>query len=188
MDEADLIRQAANGDQVAYEQLMRSHQQAVFRLAYLLSGDAGDAEDIAQETFIRVFKALHRVDPSHPFRPYVLRVTTNLAYNHRRSISRYVKALQRFAQGLPADNANRHDSTADDARSIVEAVRRLSRSDQEIIYLRYFLDLSAADTAETLGIAEGTVKSRLHRALDRLRKVFTSDGSEPGVAQEEGQP
>ena len=75
---------------------MREHQQAVFRLAYLLLGDADEAEDVAQETFIRAYRALERFDASRPLRPWLLRIASNLASNQRRSIGRYFGALQRL--------------------------------------------------------------------------------------------
>ncbi len=159
---------------------MREHQQAVFRLAYLLLGDADEAEDVAQETFIRAYRALERFDASRPLRPWLLRIASNLASNQRRSIGRYFGALQRLilldpearahAQGEPPqDTLNASGPGPEDAHSLWQAVRRLSTADQEIIYLRYFLDLSEAETATALEIAPGTVKSRTHRALSRLR-------------------
>jgi len=161
---------------------MREHQQAVFRLAYLLLGDADEAEDVAQETFIRAYRALERFDASRPLRPWLLRIASNLASNQRRSIGRYFGALQRLvlydpeararARGEPpADALGAPGPTPEDAHSLWQAVRRLNPTDQEIIYLRYFLDLSEAEAATALEVAKGTVKSRTHRALSRLRAV-----------------
>jgi RNA polymerase sigma-70 factor (ECF subfamily) len=176
MSQVDLISLARRGDGAAWETLMREHQQAVFRLAYLLLGDADEAEDVAQETFIRAYRALERFDASRPLRPWLLRIAGNLASNQRRSIGRYFGALQRLILLDPEARAHaRGESpagagpTAEDAHTLWQAVRRLSRADQEIIYLRYFLDLSEAETATALEVAPGTVKSRMHRALARLR-------------------
>ncbi|MBV9786854.1 MAG: hypothetical protein JOZ51_01680, partial [Chloroflexi bacterium] len=72
VDQSDLIVRAQQGDGTAWEHLVRQHQDAVFRLAYLLLGDADDADDVAQETFIRAFGALDRFDPSRPLRPWLL--------------------------------------------------------------------------------------------------------------------
>src|SRR4051812_33128460 len=149
--------------------LVQQHQEAVFRLAYLLLGDHGDADDVAQETFIQAFKALSRFDTTRPVRPWLLRITTNLAYNRRRAIKRYFSALQRMVRADPDMLQSKDDTNRWEAQALWQSVRKLDRSDQEIIYLRYFLELSEAEAAETLGIAQGTVKSRLHRALGRLR-------------------
>lgn len=174
MSESDLITRARRGDGAAWEILVRQHQEAAFRLAYLLLGNADDAEDVAQEAFIRAFQTLDRFDPSRPLRPWLLRITANLAHNRRRALGRYLAALSRSVQATPApvtvpDVPGEHVQRQEEAQALWRAVRRLNWADQEVIYLRYFLELSVAETAEALGVAPGTVKSRLSRALDRLR-------------------
>ena len=81
-EEQGWIEAARRGDAGAWEQLVQAYQQAVFRLAYLLLGDADDADDAAQETFIRAYHALSRFDASRPLRPWLLRITTNLSLIH----------------------------------------------------------------------------------------------------------
>lgn len=104
--EHDWIKRACDGDESALQLLVDAHRESVFRLAYLLLGDADDAEDVAQETFIRVFNSLHRFDVTRALRPWLLRITANLARNRRRSLGRYWAAVQRFAgQSLPPDDA-----------------------------------------------------------------------------------
>lgn len=176
MNETHLIHQACQGDEEAWSVLIRQHQTAVFRLAYLLLGDADEANDVAQETFIRAFQALKsRFDRERPLRPWLLRITTNLAHNRRRAVGRYLAALGRFFWNDETGGVTAGPGEAQaqqwESQTLWQAVRRLDRDDQEIIYLRYFLELSVAETAETLEIAPGTVKSRLHRALSRLRTV-----------------
>jgi RNA polymerase sigma-70 factor (ECF subfamily) len=181
VSEADLITLARTGDAVACESLVRQHQQAAFRLAYLLLGDAVDAEDVTQEAFLRALKALDGFDVSRPFRPWLLRITANLAHNRRRSMGRYWAALRRLAQATPDRAVTGRSSPIDSddagwqAQTLWEAVRRLSEPDQQVIYLRFFLGLSEAEAAATLQIAVGTVKSRLHRALGRLRAVTMAE-------------
>ena len=169
-----LILRASQGDAAAWETLVGQYQEAVFRLAYLLLGNADEAKDVAQETFIRAFRALDRFDSARPLRPWLLRITTNLAYNRRRAIARYLSALQRLVRFAPEQALTPGpDETLprEDTSMLWQAVRRLNSVDQEIIYLRYFLELSVAETAEVINIAPGTVKSRLSRALERLRRV-----------------
>ena len=181
MNEADLIGRVRNGDARAYDLLVEQHRQAVFRLAYLLLGDPDDADDVAQETFIHAFRSLHRFDESRPMRPWLLQITTNLARNHHRSVKRYVGALQRLVWSNPEQfvETSSKDTEVDDSQALWHAVKQLGRPGQEIIYLRYFLELSEAEIAQSLAIAPGTVKSRLHRALGRLRSVMT-DSNERG--------
>ncbi len=185
MNESGLAVQAGRGDSGAWETLVNRHREAVFRLAYLLVGDADDAQDVAQETFIRAFRSFHRYDPTRPLRPWLLRITSNLARNRRRSVGRYLAALQRLLHAAPApgwgDPAGK-SASQEESRLLWQAVRRLDTADQEIIYLRYFLELPVAETAEVLQIAPGTVKSRLNRATGRLRLVVEREF--PGLGEE----
>jgi RNA polymerase sigma-70 factor (ECF subfamily) len=166
--------------------LVLTHQEGAFRFAYLFLGDPRQAEDVAQEAFLRAFRSLDRFDPERPFRPWLLSITANLAKNQRRSIGRYLAAIGRLVRespgaeyGLESGIQNRLDSQA-----LWQAVQRLDPNDQQVIYLRYFLDLSVAETSETLGVAEGTVKSRLHRALSRLRTII--ERNFPGLQEQFG--
>lgn len=175
MDEADLIHRARQGDEAAWEALVAGHREAVFRLAYLLLGSADDAEDIAQEAFIRSYRSLARFDTVRPFRPWVLRIAANLAKNRRRAVGRYLGALRRAFAPEPESSAEAESTSAWEAHQLWQAVRRLKADDQEIIYLRYFLELSVMEAADALDVAPGTVKSRTHRALGHLRAVMERD-------------
>jgi RNA polymerase sigma-70 factor, ECF subfamily len=176
LDESTLIRHAANGDAAAWEPLMLAHQQAVFRLSYLLLGDSDDAEDIAQETFLRAWNHLKHFDPARPLRPWLLSIASNLASNRRRSAGRYLMALTRAFRSEPVTTSIEEKSAQHmEANALWKAVQNLGFSDQQIIYLRYFLDLSVHETAEVLNVADGTVKSRLNRALGKLRNIIQQD-------------
>jgi RNA polymerase sigma-70 factor (ECF subfamily) len=177
-----LIERARRGDEAAWVSLVDQHQQAAFRLAYLIMGSADEAEDVAQEAFIRAFKSLDRFDAARPFRPWLLGITKNLAYNRHRATRRYLSAVRRLLRAAPepvVEPAGER-SRPYEAEMLWEAVKRLRDVDQEVIYLRYFLELSVEETAETLQVAPGTVKSRLHRALNRLRDVVDKDFSSLG--------
>jgi RNA polymerase sigma-70 factor (ECF subfamily) len=177
VDETALVRHAANGDAAAWEPLVRAHQQGVFRLCYLLLGDPDEAEDVAQETFLRAWDHLKRFDPTRPLRPWLLSIASNLASNRRRSAGRYLAALTRAFRTEPVSGSTIEEKSAQhmEAADLWRAVRKLSLPDQEIVYLRYFLDLPVSETAQVLQIAEGTVKSRLSRALERLRGIIHRD-------------
>jgi RNA polymerase sigma-70 factor (ECF subfamily) len=180
-DEAQMVHRALQGDQAAWETLLAGHYQPVFRLAYLLVGDAAEAEDIAQETFIRAYFALERFDVTRPLRPWLLKIAANLARNRARSLSRYLAALKRaflFEAQTPPPAIDQLGERNLENRRLWQLVQRLSLADRQVIYLRYFLDLSVEDSAEALGVALGTVKSRLYRALERLRHVIQQDAPE----------
>jgi RNA polymerase sigma-70 factor (ECF subfamily) len=177
VDESTLVRHAASGDAAAWEPLVLAHQEAVFRLCYLLLGDPDDAEDVAQETFLRAWNHLKRFDTTRPLRPWLLSIASNLASNRRRSAGRYLAALTRAFRNEPPSSTSTEEKTVGhmEASELWKAVQNLSVPDQQVIYLRYFLDLPVAETAEALQVAEGTVKSRLSRALDRLRGIIQQD-------------
>ena len=174
-DEADLIRRARRGEGTAWEDLVRRHQEPVFRFAYLQLGDADEAEDAAQETFIRASQALDRFDLARPLRPWLLRIAANLARNRRRSLGRYLAALRRLAPpeaGAAGRLVEESSTRRLEAEALWQAVRRLNPTEQQVIYLRYFLNLSIEELAQAMEVAPGTIKSRLHRALGRLREVI----------------
>jgi len=187
LSEAELVSQARKGDDSAWERLVYEHQEPIFRLAYLLLGDAHEAEDVAQDTFVRAFGALSTFDTARSLRPWLLTIASNLARNRMRSFRRYFAALRRTVQKDP----DLRDPTAVlgersaqewEANTLWQAVRRLKPAEQEVIYMRYFLELPEADMASALQIAPGTVKSRLHRALAQLRGVV--DREYPSLREE----
>ncbi|NJM06289.1 sigma-70 family RNA polymerase sigma factor [Candidatus Gracilibacteria bacterium] len=156
---------------------MASQQQALFRLAYLLLGDAAEAEDVVQETFIRALRALGSFNTQRPLQPWLFGIAANLARNRQRSFKRYLTAIRRSFEPVP-DTITLSEARASaswESQTLWQAIRRLSRSDQEVIYMRYFLELGEREVAQALDVAQGTVKSRLSRALARLRKVIDGD-------------
>ena len=178
MDEASLIGHAAHGDAAAWEPLVLAHQDAVFRLAYLITGDPDEAQDIAQEAFIRAWRSLDRFDRSRPLRPWLFRITSNLANTSRRSLGRYIAALTRSSQAeMSPPSVEQKSALNIQSQQLWQAVRSLSPAEQQLIYLRYFIGLSVEETAETLQTAQGTIKSRTHRALERLRTVIRREFS-----------
>ncbi len=182
-----LLRQR---DEQAWQALMQTHQQALFRLAYLLLGDAADADDVAQEAFIRAYRAIATFDPERPVKPWLLAITANLARNRRRSLARFAGMLKRLvfsepALIAPAEHPVPHTVAQRQRADLLwRAVRRLTLADQEVIYLRHFMALSEAETAEALRVAIGTVKSRSSRALTRLKAVIERDFPELDASDE----
>ncbi|MBI3958424.1 MAG: sigma-70 family RNA polymerase sigma factor [Chloroflexi bacterium] len=177
MTETETIARAQAGEEEAWRALMQRYQQPVFRLAYLLIGDAAAAEDVAQETFTRAYRGLARFDSTRPLRPWLLQITRRTVYNRQRSLRRYAQALGRLFQQQRQTAPSAHEETEaqEQALHLWTAVQRLARSDQEVIYLRYFLELSVGESANALGVASGTVKSRSSRALTRLRQVIETE-------------
>jgi RNA polymerase sigma-70 factor (ECF subfamily) len=171
LDESALIQLAVQHDEQAWDTLMRTYQQPVFRLAYLFTGDPDEAEDVTQETFIRAFHFIDRFDPARSFRPWILSIAANLSRNHLRGFKRYLATLQGVArrESIQAIRSFPDPASSEGAQEVWRSARKLSIEDQQVLYLRYFLELTEEETSAALGVPPGTVKSRLHRAMDRLR-------------------
>ena len=173
--ESGLVERARRGDVRAYEELVRRYQDVAFRLAYTILGSAEEAEDAAQEGFVRAYYALDRFRRGAPLRPWLLTIVANAARTRRTAAARR-PALTLHVQAAathPSDDSAQSPEVvvliAEQRRELLGAVNALRDDDQRVIAYRYFLDLSEAEMAELLGCARGTVKSRLSRALDRLR-------------------
>jgi RNA polymerase sigma-70 factor (ECF subfamily) len=172
LDERELVARAQRGDVDAYEELVRAYQGIAFRTAYVLAGSAADAEEAAQDAFVKAYRALWRFRAGAPFKPWLLRIVANEARNRRRSGGRRTALALRAAQMPSGEAAPSPEAALIDAErreELIAALDRLADSDREAIACRYFLDLSETETAAALGIRRGTVKSRLSRALERLR-------------------
>jgi RNA polymerase sigma factor (sigma-70 family) len=175
--EAEALRAVRNGDASAFGTLVQSHQEAAFRAAYLILHDAQAAEDIAQDGFVRAFRQLHRFREEDPFRPWLLRIVTNLALNETRRRKRGLALLERFGRLAPRTVPGPESVTVStqEARDVWQAINRLPLDDRLILYLRYFLELSEADMARVIERPAGTVKSRLHRAGRRLKTIIETE-------------
>ncbi len=178
-DESALVEQARAGDTRAFEELVRTHQAVAFRTAYLVSGSAEDARDAAQEAFVKAHRALGRFRRGAPFRPWLLRIVANEAKNRRRAAGRRTSLALRLAatetSGGAAPSPEGNLVEAERRAALLAALARLREEEQLVVACRYFLDLSEEDTAETLGVRRGTVKSRLSRALARLRAELDAE-------------
>ena len=167
---------ARDGDTAAYERLVERHAQVAFRVACVLSGSAADAEEAAQDAFVKAHGALGRFRPGAPWRPWLLSIVANEARNRRRSAGRRVRLQLRAAEQVPLPAAAASTETAvlvaERDATLRAALATLPSRDREVVYLRYFLDLGEADMAAALHCRPGTVKSRLSRALDRLRAAL----------------
>jgi RNA polymerase sigma factor (sigma-70 family) len=173
LDDAELVEQARRGDLRAWETVVRRYQGIAFRTAYLLCGSAADAEESAQDGFVKAYRALGRFRRGKPLRPWLLRIVANEARNRRRAAGRReALAVRAATQDRPGDAVPSPEAallSAERRSGLLEAVNRLSEEHRTAIACRYFLELSEEETAAALGVRRGTVKSRLSRALERLR-------------------
>ena len=151
---------------------MRTYQGIAFRTAYVLAGSAADAEEAAQDGFVKAYRALGRFRAGAPFRPWLLKIVANEARNRRRSAGRREQLALRAAGAAPGDAAPSPEAallSAERREELLAALNRLPERDRLVLACRYLLDLSEEEAAAALGCRRGTVKSRLARALARLR-------------------
>ena len=202
--EASLVERARNGDAAAYGDLVTANQAAAFRVAYVLTGSAADAEDAAQEAFVKAYLALDRFRAGAAFRPWLLTIVGNEARNRRRARGRRdglaarAVAAVRGGQGrstvgaAPVAAAETPDAivpspelealAGETRREVQAALATLGEEERHVVACRYLLGMSEAETAAALGIPVGTAKSRLHRGLRRMRDALEA----PGGALEAG--
>lgn len=152
------------------ERWVATYQPVVFRAAYLILRDADAAEDVAQDTFLRAWRAADRVYDETGVRAWLYRIAVNTALNQLRKRKREVAALSRIGTaGGPADPMDERDT----ASVVAGAIERLPDRLRVTVICRYFLDLSEREIASTLRVRPGTVKSRLHEA----RRLLAGDES-----------
>jgi RNA polymerase sigma-70 factor (ECF subfamily) len=188
-EEEGLVAAFLVGDDDAFGELVRRHQQMVLSIVRRYATSPDDAKDLAQRTFLRAFEAARRSirkgpRAAVPFRRWLVRVAVNLAKNHRRDALRIVRAPLEDADGA-ASAGYAHGGGAPDARDALlrhEAERRmraavldLPRRQREVLTLRIDAELPFAEIAEALGITENAAKVSFHHATRALRAALTAE-------------
>lgn len=161
------------GDSDAYAEIVRNHSAAARSTAVVL-GAGDDADDIVQEAFVKAYQTLHRLRADAPFRPWLLRIVANETRNryraHHRRAAREQWSAQLGERLLPAAaDPAASMLTTERRKELVSVLRDLPESQLMAVSCRYLLDLDERETAAVIGCRPGTVKSRVHRALARMR-------------------
>jgi len=159
-DERARVRGAQRGSASDLEALFRMHWPRAFRAAYLVTHDAGAAEDIAQEAFLAAIRALDRFDRRRPFGPWLHRIVVNRAIDWTRA--RRLRGEVELSESVPAPEAS------SEGGETFAALTRLSPEQRAVIVMRYLLDFTPGEIADALDLPRGTVNSRLRRGLDAL--------------------
>ena len=161
-------------EQEEAQRLVEAHSQAVYRLAYARTGSRADAEDITQETFLRLVAAAPDFRDEAHCRAWLLRVALNCAADLHRSAWRRRRVPLEEAAELTAPQAEMGDS-------VLEAVLALPEAYRAPIHLFYYEEMSVAEIAQMLGKREGTIRTRLSRARVMLREILSQTEGEEHV-------
>ncbi len=180
LDDAELAERARQGDVDAYEALVANYQQLAFRVAYVITRDEGEAQDAAQDAFVRAYYALGGFRSGSSFKPWLLRIVANQARNRRRSAGRRLELATRVGASRPSGDAAPSPEVAalehEARQEVLDALETLREEERLAVIYRYFLDLSESEMAAVMGCRRGTVKSRLSRALSHLRERLDAPG------------
>ena len=174
VEEAALIRRANDGDQEAFRILVERYQGAVYNLAYRMLGDPQEAEDAAQEIFVRIYRQLARYDPERKFSTWVLTIATNYCIDQLRRRRMQLVPLENIIPWARAREAGPEgEALSRESRDEVQRLlRELPEKYRAVLILRYWQDLSCAEIADILKLPEGTVKTQLHRARKALGQLI----------------
>lgn len=174
--EAAAVARARTGDGEGFRELVERHSRSVFRLAYRLTGNEQDAEDVVQESFLRAYKQLDRYDGRASFHTWIYRIAANYALDLLRTRKRMdqrkgeeeTSVIENIpASALPAD---RLVYSAQLSERIDSAMRELSEQERTAFVLRHFEGFSIEEIGQSLGVGESATKNSIFRAVQKLRR------------------
>lgn len=173
--ETTLILQAKEGDQSAFEGLVKMYDRRVYRTAYSFLKDMEEAQDISQEVFLKLHRGLSGYDEGRPFFPYLYQITKNLCFTRMKSRSWRTEPLPEKEEPSAEVGPEETVVRKEEAAGVRRAVEALPEKLREVIELKHFQDCSYREMAEILNIPEGTVMSRLYNARKALREELLKE-------------
>jgi RNA polymerase sigma-70 factor, ECF subfamily len=178
--DSDLISRAAGGDASAFQALVERHRSMVYRVAYQFAGNHHDAEDIAQEVFIKVYRSLDRFRQDSQLSSWMYRIVMNACIDHRRRHSPagaapFGEEAEQKMLNTPESRPDPEDHAyAEELGQVLETeIGRLPKGQRIVFVMRHHQGMKLCEIAEALGLAEGTVKRQLHAAVHRLRQALS---------------
>jgi RNA polymerase sigma-70 factor (ECF subfamily) len=181
IDDATLVQRCLAGSERAYRELLERYQRSVYSLALRMLGRVEDAEDVTQETFVRMFRALDRYDPQRPFRAWILTIASRLAIDMLRrrrqgTVSMVVtepgSSEESFEREFPDTQPGPEElaQLGEEERSTERLIQSLPPHYRIVVIMRHIQDLSYEEIADALALPLGTVKARIHRARALLKQ------------------
>ncbi len=178
--DAGLLARAASGDASAFQRLVEQHRSMVYRMAYQFAGNHHDAEDIAQEVFLKVYRSLDRFRQDSQLSSWLYRIVMNACIDHRRRDGvagapiRGPEQEERVLNTPEASPGPEARAYAGELNEVLQCeIRRLPPGQRVVFLMRHYEGLKLSEIARALGLAEGTVKRQLHAAVHRLRRALT---------------
>ncbi len=174
----EIVQACLAGDSEAFATLVERYGDRVFNLALRIVGDRDAAADVAQEAFIRAYRALHQYDPSRPFAPWLYRITTNAGINQAQRWHAHEQPVDELPE-RPTSDASNPETIAvsrQELGTVLEAITALPPRYRAALTLRHLYELSYQEVADALGIPLGTVKTHLFRARAALRAELERRG------------
>ena len=180
MREEQLIRRSQAGDWDAFELLLKGHRKALARTAYLVTRDSESVQDVMQEALIQIWRDMPSYRPIGSFKGWMMKILLNKARKYYRRREVETVALE-VAVNVPGNDRTPQETMEleEEAQRMRQALERITTNHREVLILRYYGELTVPEIAKTLNLREGTVKSRLSRALGRLEQALTDTGA-PG--------
>jgi RNA polymerase sigma-70 factor (ECF subfamily) len=186
LSDEDLLTRLRNGERDLFGQLVRRYQRELYAYLVRYTGDAQLAEDVFQNTFLQVHLKVQQYEPGRPVRPWLYRIATNQAIDLLRSVNRHQAVSLEQTQSPTGDSVvsllelipETEDGPfeaiqLEEMRNLVRlAIRQLPEMLRGVVLLAYFQELKYSEIADILEIPVGTVKSRLHNALNRLHQIW----------------
>jgi RNA polymerase sigma factor (sigma-70 family) len=188
-----LIEQCLSGDQVAWEAIVRQNWRKVFNVAYKFVGKHDEAEDLTQDIFLKIFKALNTFDRRANFQTWIISISRNLCIDHYRSVRKERQMIAREVdtgdlQPASADRGPYQAAEHQDLRGLLkQALQTLPATLRTAVILRDLQELSYQEIADRLGLPEGTVKSRINRGrIELAHQLKRLQDKQPALRRRRG--
>jgi RNA polymerase sigma-70 factor (ECF subfamily) len=169
----ELLARCKRGDRLAFEELVRETHRRVYTLAYRLVGDRSDAEDVAQEAYLRIFRGLAGFREEAAFETWMHRIVANCAMTFLRKKGRFGDVMREDAPDLPVEDRGQELTVERD--ELARGLAKLPPGQRTVLLLKDVYGLSAREIAQELGIQEGAVKVRVHRARRKLKELLEEE-------------
>ncbi len=182
--DAELVLQTQKGSPAAFEELVRNHQRMIHSLTFRMTGSLADAEDLAQEAFLRAYEQIGSFRGGSKFSTWLYRIAVNACLNWRQSEARRFQLHAQAAEEFSAQHAFNENCTGDQANEVQAALLKLPAKQRAAVVLTIYDGLNHAEAAQVLGCSETTVSWRVFAAKRKLKRLLTASATAPIEGQE----